>query len=835
MDERWVEVSHEALIRNWPRLRQWIEEDRAGLRLHRRITEAAHEWRQRELDDGVLLRGARLSQAVEWRGANDETLNEAERRFLDASLALQQHEAQDQRERARRELETAQRLAATEAQRAEAAQALVRIERAARKRQRIFIAGLGVLAAAAIGVAWFADTQRRRADVQQRLAIARQLEVASRSALDGSGAGLVRSVLLAIESLRSAWTAEGQAQLEQGLVLLPQPAERRWRAHSADVVAVAFSRDGRWLASLGRDGKVAVWDATAAIAGPDPIAIARLDARSPDRSALAFSPDGRWLVAGCLHEACVWQTSNWQPRKPLANGAMVWGIAFNADGSRMATTSYQAKDAKLYDVTRDWAEVPLREVADLPTSSTRGLAFSPDGRWLLTSGGNSIVQRPISSTGAALPRTSFQGDAWRLAFSGDAKTLAAADDHGGFALLDASTAPDGHVDLKDKARVGSMSGAEQSLSIGFSADGSYLATSASVWDIGATPQERARSVDRVTAVAFHPSAAWLATGLHDGSLMLRSRFDGGIDSARLAHGGEVNRLVFSADGHWFATAGDDGAARVFDSQNWAELARLDHGAAVASVSFTADRRWLATVSENRVRVFEAAAAWAERLRADHADTVNAIGFSANGRWFVTVSRVAIGESKRSVRVFDTTRWKSAQATVEVGGRIADVAFSPDGKSFVTRTKRFCARGLTDKPGSITVWALADGQPLASMLDLTQAKLDFPCKGDDPAAASSGAAASGDAALIKQAAAWPAVMFDERAGRADSATSPDGRWLAKAGGRDHAVRIHPTRAADLIALACQRLPRGLDEEEWKRLMPHEPRIRATCPAAAQGQR
>ena len=44
MSERWVDVSHEALIRGWPRLRGWIEEDRAGLRLHRRLTEAAEEW-----------------------------------------------------------------------------------------------------------------------------------------------------------------------------------------------------------------------------------------------------------------------------------------------------------------------------------------------------------------------------------------------------------------------------------------------------------------------------------------------------------------------------------------------------------------------------------------------------------------------------------------------------------------------------------------------------------------------------------------------------------------------------------------------------------------------
>ena len=58
--ERLVDVSHEALIRSWPRLRKWIDEDRASLRLLRRVTEAAQEWQRLNRDEGVLYRGARL-------------------------------------------------------------------------------------------------------------------------------------------------------------------------------------------------------------------------------------------------------------------------------------------------------------------------------------------------------------------------------------------------------------------------------------------------------------------------------------------------------------------------------------------------------------------------------------------------------------------------------------------------------------------------------------------------------------------------------------------------------------------------------------------------------
>jgi hypothetical protein len=78
-DQRWVDVSHEALIRGWPRLRRWIEENRSGLRVLRRLTEAALEWDKAGRDHDSLYRGARLVQAIEWRQGNEAALNDLER------------------------------------------------------------------------------------------------------------------------------------------------------------------------------------------------------------------------------------------------------------------------------------------------------------------------------------------------------------------------------------------------------------------------------------------------------------------------------------------------------------------------------------------------------------------------------------------------------------------------------------------------------------------------------------------------------------------------------------------------------------------------------------
>ena len=70
--EQWVDVSHEALIRGWPKLRRWLDDDRTGLRVHRRLTEATEEWERLDRDAGTLYRGARLAEAVEWRRRNED-------------------------------------------------------------------------------------------------------------------------------------------------------------------------------------------------------------------------------------------------------------------------------------------------------------------------------------------------------------------------------------------------------------------------------------------------------------------------------------------------------------------------------------------------------------------------------------------------------------------------------------------------------------------------------------------------------------------------------------------------------------------------------------------
>ncbi len=97
-DTRVVEVAHEALIREWPTLRQWLDENRAGLILHRQLTEDTDTWLRLERDPGALYRGTRLRQALEWAVQNPALVSLNEQAFLDSSSQVAAAEADRDRQ-----------------------------------------------------------------------------------------------------------------------------------------------------------------------------------------------------------------------------------------------------------------------------------------------------------------------------------------------------------------------------------------------------------------------------------------------------------------------------------------------------------------------------------------------------------------------------------------------------------------------------------------------------------------------------------------------------------------------------------------------------------------
>ena len=171
-----VEVAHEALIRGWGQLRQWVEADRAGLRTHRRLTETAREREQHDRDPELLFTSARPATAREWSDLHPGELSPAEVDFLAAGISAERRKRDDEADRARR-------LAEAEADRAR--EAFARVQEHVRNLRRFGLAVGLVLAVHLIGLACWEYNRARiatsRAHDEAELARAAQQKAAKQA------------------------------------------------------------------------------------------------------------------------------------------------------------------------------------------------------------------------------------------------------------------------------------------------------------------------------------------------------------------------------------------------------------------------------------------------------------------------------------------------------------------------------------------------------------------------------------------------------------------------------------------------------------------------------
>jgi class 3 adenylate cyclase/DNA-binding SARP family transcriptional activator/WD40 repeat protein len=222
-DGETVEVAHEALLREWPRLWTWLEEDREGRRLHRQLTESAVAWEAEGRDPSALYRGVRLAAASDWASAHDEDANALEREFLDRSLAVQD-----------RELRTTRRSA---------------------RRLRSLAGALAVVLVVALVAGGLALLQRSNALHQATTAEASRLASQAQVQADKNPE---LSLLLAVEARRQQPSVATDGALEAALARTTPGLDRIVHLSSSAIHQVypAISNDGRLIVAPGVDGVV---------------------------------------------------------------------------------------------------------------------------------------------------------------------------------------------------------------------------------------------------------------------------------------------------------------------------------------------------------------------------------------------------------------------------------------------------------------------------------------------------------------------------------------------------------------------------------------------------
>jgi WD40 repeat protein len=294
--------------------------------------------------------------------------------------------------------------------------------------------------------------------------------------------------------------------------------DRTLQGHSSWVTGVAFSSDGRRLASGSWDRTVKFWDV------PTGQELSTVGKKTKEVQALAFSRDGHWLAAENSNNiVTLWDATTGREIRTLANdrplGALgstwVYSIAFSPDG-RWLASGVDDKTVRLWDVMTG------RAVRDLTTSRRPVIyaAFSPDGRWLASGDDDKSIQIWDVSTGQEIRRLSgHKKPIYAVAFSPNGHWLASASADRSIKIWDIATGRE----------VRTLTGHGNCVSsLAFSPDGRWLASGSwdktvKVWDVetGLEVQTLASTHNHsVYSVAFESRGRWLASGGEDGTISL---------------------------------------------------------------------------------------------------------------------------------------------------------------------------------------------------------------------------------------------------------------------------------------------------------------------------
>ncbi len=873
LGENTAEVAHEALIREWPQLREWLNQDREALRLRRQLTAAAQEWEKMNRDRGELYRGLRLAQTSEWVKIGASELNPLEHEFLEASRVQQEHEEAEREAQRQRELETAQRIAEAERQRAEAQknQAEAEAHRADAEKSRaeeqaranrslrlraFFLAGAllvaGVFAVAAAAFGQQSSQNATRAESERRIAYARELSV---NAVDNLGIDPERSMLLALNAVAVS-TADGKPVLheaEEALhrAVLASRVLLTLRGHSASVWNLAYSPDGKRLATAAADNTAKVWDAAM---GQE---LLTLRSHTQGLWAIAYSPDGKRLAtAGHDKTAKVWDAATGQELLTLVGHVnSIRRIAYSPDGTRLATASLDGT-AKVWDaatgrelltlkghtggvssiayspdgmrlVTGCWTDELEHTVRvwDANTGQVQLIlkghtlditeaVFSPDGKRIASTSSDKTARIWDSRSGQPLLTVFLYGNGCSIAFSSDGTRMATGDNDGKAKLWDATT---GELLQTLAGHSGSVTRAV------FNPDGTRLATSSSdgvakVWDITPSGGREWLTVGYpiaggfIMALAYSPDGTLIAAGGSDGKTRFFNSQTGNEILTISDHPGPLRALTYSPDGKRLATTGDDDKINVYDTTTGQRLSSLNnpsfHGTFGPRLAFSPDGRMIASGAEG-----ETAKVWDSRTGevlltlCCHTPSTRGAAFSPDGLRLVTAGgdKIArIWDLSTPLSIGGQTR-KELFTMSGHTGLIWSVTYSRDGKRIAT----------AGDDGTGRVWDALTGKELFTLSGHSGAAYEVAFSPDGSMVATASSDSTAKVWKISSAGAQneqPLTFYSPQGGSAKSVSfSPDGRRLAVSmpGGN---LRVFAVPLSDIIALAKSRLTRTLTTDE-----------------------